>query len=118
MTIQDSKTIEDVIRHSTLIPLQLHAENLMLKKELIKLYKREESLLDHIDKRDSQLEQAGLGHFPKVAGKNRRISSTRISHELEKISNELDTIQKRYDALRNSKLGKMQLWYWRLRAGK
>lgn len=92
--------LDDLSRRATALPLKLHKENQELRQELVKLYAREEKLLKLLHKGDLQLQGSeGLGHT-------------------ENTVNELENLRKRYDALKKSKLGRMQLWYWRRQAGK
>lgn len=85
--------IDDLSRRASALPLKLHKENQELRQELVKLYAREEKHLRLLHKRDLQLNGT---HNPEDAV----------------------NLRKRYEALKNSKLGRMQLWYWRRQAGK
>ncbi|MCW4466136.1 hypothetical protein OK351_11565 [Glutamicibacter sp. MNS18] len=113
----------------SVLPTKLHKENQELKRELAALYAREEKLLKLIHTRDSQLAQLGkrdsapnpgLDEVPEPAP----VASTDYVAETENSSHgtgnskELVNLRRRYQALSQSKLGRVQLWYWRLRAGK
>jgi hypothetical protein len=122
MSNSTSPRLADVAERATALPLKLNAENQRLKKELVKLYEREEQLLKYIDIQDRHLQgTAALKQLPAkfvlgiaVMDENDLVPTT----EPRPMGVDLFNLNKRYDALSKSKLGRLQLWYWRLRAGK
>lgn len=93
--------------------LGLHQEIRELTAELHELYEREARLLNLLDKRDKQLDSIDGGRA--IAVPPTQPYSDRV---LDKNSLELDLLKKRYAALSGSKLGRLQLWYWRFRVGR
>lgn len=112
----------DVAKRATVLPLKIHAENKKLKKELIKLYEREEYLLKYISIQNRYLQgTTALKQLPAnfVLGTVSLNENDLVaSGEPRALGKDLVTLNNRYDALSKSKLGRLQLWYWRLRAGK
>lgn len=112
----------DMAERAKVLPLKLHAENKKLKKELIKLYEREEYLLKYISIQDRYLQgTTALKQLPAnfVLGTVALNESDLVSSsEPRALGKDLVDLNNRYDALSKSKLGRLQLWYWRLRAGK
>lgn len=105
-------------KRAILLPLKFHTENKELKKELMRQYEREAKLLKIVDKRDEQLLQAVRGKSVELPAKWSKGADTASRKEIGGLKADLEQLQKRYDALRGSKLGRLQLSYWRLRAGK
>ncbi len=95
--------------------LNLHQEIHELSEELRALYERESRLLKMLDKRDKQLAQTPDGRHPKVAP---AATAQKGNPDSEKAMRELELLQKRYLALSRSKLGRLQLWYWRIKSGR
>lgn len=93
--------------------LGLHQKIRELTEELHSVYEREARLLKLVDKRDKQLDQIAGGRSIAVPSANLTGESGHGGNSLE-----LVLLKKRYAALSSSKLGRMQLWYWRFRAGR
>lgn len=122
MTKEQTPNMMDVAKRATVLPLKIHAENKKLKKELIKLYEREEYLLKYISIQNRYLQgTTALKQLPAnfVLGTVSLNENDLVaSGEPRALGKDLVTLNNRYDALSKSKLGRLQLWYWRLRAGK
>ncbi|KAA0975332.1 hypothetical protein FQ154_14130 [Paeniglutamicibacter gangotriensis] len=122
MSETTSPRMVDMAERAKVLPLKLHAENKKLKKELIKLYEREEYLLKYISIQDRYLQgTTALKQLPAnfVLGTVDLNESDLVSSsEPRALGKDLVDLNNRYDALSKSKLGRLQLWYWRLRAGK
>ena len=122
MRDKTSPSVVDVAERAKVLPLKLLAENKRLKKELSKLYERETQLLRYIDIQDHHLQgSTALKKLPAefVLGTAAMDESDLVpSSEPRAMGLDLVNLNKRYDALSKSKLGRLQLWYWRLRAGK
>lgn len=122
MSETTSPRMVDMAERAKVLPLKLHAENKKLKKELIKLYEREEYLLKYISIQDRYLQgTTALKQLPAnfVLGTVALNESDLVSSsEPRALGKDLVDLNNRYDALSKSKLGRLQLWYWRLRAGK
>lgn len=114
---QDSHE-QQLTNRASKLPIRLHKENQSLREELLKLYERETKLLKIIDRRDEQLVLAAQGIAVKVPARSKPNQGQTMGLELEKLKKKVDYLQQRHDALRASKLGSLQLWYWRQRAGK
>lgn len=112
---------EDFTRRAAVLPLKLHREVQGLSAELLKLYEREEKLLNIIDKRDRQVKLLSGGKkLPQVpdASELRAQTESELAKRLLKAERELEAMRSRYEALSNSKLGRAQRWYWKKRARK
>jgi hypothetical protein len=107
-----------IAERASVLPLKFHAESMELKKELIKLYEREAKLIKIVNKRDEQLILASQGIPVRLPARMSKAASKAPLKEVIRLKTDLELLQKRYDALRGSKLGRLQLSYWRLRAGK
>ena len=118
MTHQDGQDLRALGERASFLPLKYQAENAQLKQELIDLYQREVKLLKIIDKRDDQLAQVAAGLSIKLPAKKKIVARPADRKEISRLNSELNYLQKRYEALKNSKLGRLQLWYWRKKAGK
>lgn len=117
MIHQDAEDLKALGERASFLPLKYQAENEQLKQELVDLYKREMKLLKIIDKRDEQLAQVASGRSIKLPIKKKQVSRPAERKEIAKLNSDLEYLQKRYEALKNSKLGRLQLWYWRKKAG-
>lgn len=118
MTNLDANSLKSLGERASYLPLKYQAENAELKQELVDLYKREIKLLKLIEKRDKQLEDAAAGKLVRIPAKKKFDGRTVDRQETVRLKSELEYLQRRYDALKNSKLGRLQLWYWRQKAGK
>ncbi|MGP4989614.1 hypothetical protein ACTXIX_03840 [Glutamicibacter ardleyensis] len=117
MISQEAQDLRALGQRASYLPMKYQAENAELKQELIDLYKRERKLLKIIDKRDDQLEQAVAGKTIRLPAKKKPVSRPADRKEITRLRSELDYLQHRYEALKKSKLGRLQLWYWRKKAG-
>ncbi|MBM7768240.1 hypothetical protein [Glutamicibacter nicotianae] len=117
MIHQDAEDLRALGERASFLPLKYQAENAQLKQELVDLYKREMKLLKIIDKRDEQLAQVTSGKSIKLPIKKKQVSRPADRKEIARLNSDLEYLQKRYEALKNSKLGRLQLWYWRKKAG-
>ncbi|KWR72169.1 hypothetical protein RN04_07840 [Arthrobacter sp. W1] len=117
MIHQDAEDLKALGQRASFLPLKYQAENEQLKQELVDLYKREMKLLKIIDKRDEQLAQVASGRSIKLPIKKKQVSRPADRKEIARLNSDLEYLQKRYEALKNSKLGRLQLWYWRKKAG-
>ncbi|WP_461635899.1 hypothetical protein [Glutamicibacter soli] len=93
--------------------LSLHQKIRELTEELHSVYEREARLLKIVDKRDKQLDQVAGGRNIAVPSADQCSESDRGGNSLE-----LDLLKQRYVALSRSKLGRLQLWYWRFKSGR
>ena len=118
MINKDAQALSELGERASYLPLKFQAENEQLKQELIDLYKREVKLLKIIDKRDDQLEQMAAGKKLALPTKKKIVSRPADRKEITRLKSELEYLQHRYEALKKSKLGRLQLWYWRQKAGK
>lgn len=117
MIHQDAGDLRALGERASFLPLKYQAENAQLKQELVDLYKREMKLLKIINKRDEQLAQVASGKSIKLPIKKKQVSRPADRKEIARLNSDLEYLQKRYEALKNSKLGRLQLWYWRKKAG-
>ncbi|PJJ43613.1 hypothetical protein ATK23_0808 [Glutamicibacter mysorens] len=117
MIHQDAEDLKALGERASFLPLKYQAENEQLKQELVDVYKREMKLLKIIDKRDEQLAQVASGRSIKLPIKKKQVSRPADRKEIARLNSDLEYLQKRYEALKNSKLGRLQLWYWRKKAG-
>ncbi|MDO2935992.1 hypothetical protein Q2T94_16960 [Paeniglutamicibacter sulfureus] len=122
MNNTSGRQLADITERATILPLKLQAENQRLKKELVKLYEREAQLLEYIDIQDRHGHgTAALKQLPAkfVLGTDPMTESDlETANAPRAIDPNMANLLKRYDALSKSRLGRLQLWYWRTRAGK
>lgn len=118
MINQKAQSLKALGERASYLPLKYQAENATLKQELIDLYKREVKLLKIIDKRDDQLADAAAGKTVQLPIKKKVVSRPADRKEIARLNSELEYLQHRYNALKESKFGRLQLWYWRQKAGK
>lgn len=118
LALNDEDLMRSLGERASILPLRYQAENAALKAELAELYKREVKLLKIIDKRDEQLEQVAHGKSIKLPSKKKQLQRPVDRKQIESLKNDLEILQRRYEALKKSKLGRLQLWYWRKKAGR
>lgn len=117
---ESSDPQENILKNASQTHLRLHRHVRELTDELRAVYEREIKLLKIIDKRDKQLAQDPSKR--KIRAQSAKQSSAidqGISPEEHAlVTKELEQLRARYTALSNSKLGRLQRWYWRTKAGK
>lgn len=118
MTSPDAHSRKSLAERASYLSLKYQTENVELKQELFDLYNREKKLLKIIDKRDKQLADIAAGRIVKIPAERKIDDHPMDSQEIAYLKSELEYLQRRYDALQKSKLGRLQLWYWRQKAGK
>ncbi|GAB3621503.1 hypothetical protein GCM10027417_27650 [Glutamicibacter endophyticus] len=103
---------KSIIANHAKIVCELHDQLDELKSELVAAYQKESKILTILASRDEEIEKLRGGEKPvATSSTDKKVKSPR--HEFEN-----NDLLRRYEALSSSKLGKIQLSYWKLKSKK
>jgi len=107
--------------------INLRKDKIKLANDLISSYEKEEYFLNYIKNSMSKEEAIKKEHFKELISlRKEKIELSKIllqSYQKEeyllnsynKLLKQYNIINKRYNSLSNSKLGKLTIWYWKLK---